>query len=271
METIDFMYVVNDEARTLPVVVSEGRIVMRNIVQLLGLHWSTTAKRLPLDYGAVGVKGNRTNSALALLPLDLDRWITAHAKPGNTLHDHIAKNLIPTIRQKSTDLQVVEALKARAAAERAAEVTIIGQPLDSPDVFRQQATRGGLHNWLPPALIQGAVRRRRMDTFRVIENIWTQQKEIIHVEMTIADGASMQEFSRLHATGELMTGPEMQAKFPTSPLLKRHLVAAHKFAVVEDDGDRPRGRIVEVPEQPSKFAWEKDLEAVPKPKGAKRC
>jgi hypothetical protein len=205
------------------------------------------------------------------MPRDLDRWITDHAKPGVELHDHVAKNLIPTIQQKSTDLRVTEALKAREVAERAAEVAIIGRPLESPDIFRQQATRGGVHKWLPPALIQGAVRRGRIDTYRVIENVWTEQKEIIHVQMTIAPGAALQEFGRLHATGELMTGPEMQAKFPASPLLKRHLVAAHKFAVVDADSDRPRGRIITVPEQPSKFAWEKDLETVPQPKGAKSC
>lgn len=270
METIHFTYVVNEEARQLPVVVSEGRVVMRNIIDMMGLHVASSVKKL-VDYGAAPVKGNRTNNAQALLPLDLDRWITDHAKPGNALHDHVARNLVPTIQQQSTDLRVTEALKARAVAERAAEVTIIGLPLESPDVFRQQATRGGLDKWLPPALIQGAVRRKRMDTYRVIENIWTEQREIIHVEMTIANGSSMQEFSRLHASGELMTGPEMQEKFPDSPLLKRRVVAAHTFAAVEDESDTPRGRIVVVPEQLSKFAWEKDLEAVPKPKGARRC
>jgi hypothetical protein len=271
METIDFTYVVNNEAHVLPVIVSEGRIVMRNIVQLLGLHWSTISKRLPIDYGAVGVKGNRTNSALALLPLDLDKWITDHAKPGNVMHEHVAKNLIPTIRQKSTDLRVSEALKARAVAERAAEVTIVGLPLEAPDIFRQQATRGGAEKWVPPALIDGAVRRKRLDTFRVVDNIWTETKEIIHVQMTIAPGASLQEFSRLHKAGELLTGPEMQAKFPDSPLLKRHTVAEHDFAVVDDNTDNPRGRVVKVPAQPSKFPWEKDLEAVPKPKGENKC
>jgi hypothetical protein len=271
METIEFTYVVNGQARSLPVIVSEGRIVVRNIADLLGVYTPRAFKRLPVDYGAVPVKGYRTNAALALLPADMDRWLTAHVRADNELHVHVATNLMASIREKSLDLRVVDAVKAAEQAKRNAEVTIIGHALESPDVFRQQATRGGVQNWLPPALIDGAVRRRRIDTFRVVENLWTEQKEIVHVEMTIAPGASLTEFSRLHASGELMTGPEMQAKFPLSPLLKRHTIAEHYFAAADDDSDVAHGKVVLIPAQPSRFAWEKDMASVPQPKGAKRC
>lgn len=269
METIEFTYVVNGQARTLPVIVSEGRIVLRNIADLLGAYSPRAFKLLPAEYGAAPVKGYRTNAALALLPADMDRWLTAHVKPDNEVHTHLATNLMATIREKSVDLRVVDAVRVAEQEKRSAELVIIGHALESPDIFRQQATRGGVQNWLPPALIDGAVRRRRIDTFRVVENLWTEQKEIVHVEMTIAPGASLAEFSRLHASGELMTGPEMQAKFPTSPLLKRHTVAEHYFAHTDDDSAAPRGKVVFVPAQPSRFAWEKDMASVPKPKGAK--
>lgn len=271
MDTIDFPYVMNNVAHVLTLTVTEGRIVTRPIADLLGLQSTRAARQLTDAYGAQKVKVGRTY-ALAVTPDQLDLWLSKVTDPRQPLHQHIAQHLLPTIREKSADLRVTEHLRAIEQEKKAAAVLLVNPVADDGvSEFQRQATRGGSHNWLVPAMIEGAVARGRIDTYHIVEDIWEGGKQIAHVEMTVAKGVKIREFSAMHARGELLTGPEMQRLYPESPLLKRRMLDPYQYAEVSDATDTPHGRIVTVPAQLSKFSWEKDLEAVPQPKGARKC
>ena len=268
METIAFPYVQQGQAKRLDVVVSEGLVVVTPIIEALGLRLKTQQQTLKDSHGAQQVKVTRAK-AWAVTVVELETWLRALPLSRSKVADpellkHFTDNLRPAIEHQSVGLKAASALAHVELVKAKERVTLLTEPLDGLDIARRALVRGGVQNWLPAAMIDGAVRRGKLDTFLLVDNIWEDRKEVHHTVMRLSrSGFDEKTFALRRKVGEILTGPELEQIDPGSRFLKHRIMPAHKTVIpLPDDPDT--GRLVDVPEAPIPFSWEIDLGITPK-------
>ena len=262
VETLEFSYVVGGQQRGLSVVLVGSLVVLKPIVEAMGLTWEKQREQLAKSADMALHRVTYPGAKLATSALEfshLAAWlkgIKAGRAKSPELVRHFQDHLVPTIAAKSINLKAEAAKSQRELEQKKAAVITVDRPLDGVDRFRRDASRSPAHR-LAPTEISAIARIGVLDLFIKQEaglfedqpsNRFSKQVMIVTPD-GYRDGL-LQDLIR--ANPNTYTGPEMLKLYPDHPLIQRRILPPTK--IVSSQGGVPQPVIV--PSRPERFSWE---------------